>query len=131
MGRRRHSLPLRCRYSAEEYARLGIGLVAQTMDDKWFSRLDENILSFYRSWTGVEIFRVHLRPTQDGAEITQAWLNTQQWKGYHPFFEARFLRYLIDVEILQKAGEFPNANPLDALLRLWWGGYVFLTNLTR
>jgi hypothetical protein len=37
------------------------GRIPEDMDDKWFIYFEEGYLHFHRSWTGYEVFRIHLQ----------------------------------------------------------------------
>jgi hypothetical protein len=56
----RVSLDLNRTFSGEEHQLLCLGLIPEVMEDKWFSHVDGDWLSFHRSWTGYCIYLVRL-----------------------------------------------------------------------
>lgn len=48
-----------------ETAKLVRGWLSQSMEEKWFIYFEDGVLHIHRSWTGYEIFRVHLSPEVD------------------------------------------------------------------
>ena len=49
-------------FAPPEMAQLLWGQTAQTMEDKWCPRFEDGVLHLHRSWTGYEIYRLHLMP---------------------------------------------------------------------
>jgi hypothetical protein len=45
-------------FSPEEYEKIALGSVPQSMDDKWFIYLDGDTLNLHRSWTRFCIYQV-------------------------------------------------------------------------
>lgn len=43
--------------SLQEKEMLELGTLPLSMDDKWFQYCENNTFHFFRSWTGIEIFR--------------------------------------------------------------------------
>ncbi len=56
-------LPFYMEFSQEEKELLEYGNIPQQMEDKWFSYLENNVIHFLRSWTGIEIFKANLEST--------------------------------------------------------------------
>ncbi len=50
----------------EAYKRLELGHVAHEMEDKWNIYMENNVVHFHRSWTGIELFRFTVEPVEDG-----------------------------------------------------------------
>ncbi|MEO1451771.1 MAG: hypothetical protein AAFV07_19735 [Bacteroidota bacterium] len=68
--------------SGEEKDYLSYGNTPLDMDDKWFSYMENDIIHFFRSWTGIEVFR---------AEIVQ--LDQQTWAIHevHSIWDLEFM----------------------------------------
>jgi hypothetical protein len=98
------------RFSATEVAGLRHGLIPEEMEDKWFIYCDDDVLHFHRSWTGFEIFRVHLAPSGDEWEISSVEVNREfaQYEATDDEYDARLILYLIDVLLLGKNVDFPS-----------------------
>ena len=45
------------------------------MEDKWFIILRDDSLDFYRSWTGLHIYRLAVKPTASGIEAGPLFVN--------------------------------------------------------
>lgn len=50
-------------FSEEEKEMLSYGCIPLSMDDKWFVYFENNVIHFFRSWTGVEIFQAEFIPS--------------------------------------------------------------------
>jgi ADP-ribosyl-[dinitrogen reductase] hydrolase len=60
--------------NTKQLKKLHIGLVPNEMEDKWFAYLHDNAVHLNRSWIGYEIFKAELTIVEDGAEITEFWV---------------------------------------------------------
>jgi len=103
------SLPYRASFDAEMFALVKQGLIPQAMEDKWFIYYDEPHLYLHRSWTGKPVYRLMLRSTSNGAEITEA-----QWSKdvadaskFGVEYEARLVDFLVSNLLLRQAKPFP------------------------
>lgn len=58
--------------SDTDWNKLRIGLQARDMDDRWLYNVDEidasGVITIHiqRSWTGIELYAIHVKPRQDG-----------------------------------------------------------------
>ena len=103
---RRAGLNLERNFAEQDYIRLAQGLIPQAMEDKWFIFLENDVLSFHRSWTGVCIYEVHL----DGRHaVKEVWVNRDggQYKGTDDEYDKKLLVFLIDNLLLGRNTPFP------------------------
>ncbi len=75
MPERCETIPYRRRFSAEEVQALAYGFLPASMDDRWVVVMREGCVDFYRSWTGIHVYRVFLRAGEDGAEAEEILAN--------------------------------------------------------
>ena len=61
----RITLPLERVFTPEEMAQVVRGFLAQIMEHRWCAYFEDGILRLHRSWTGFEVFRIHLMPCPD------------------------------------------------------------------
>jgi hypothetical protein len=96
--------------SAAEADRLRVGLISQSMEEKWNVVHDAPHLLFHRSWTGLLVYRVTLESTEDGgARLCDARWNAgiAAADGADAQYEARVLRFLVFQLLLHQPGRFP------------------------
>ncbi|EGP45933.1 hypothetical protein [Achromobacter insuavis] len=75
--KKRATLPFDATYTADQYARLRQGRIPQEMEDKWFIYLDDGVLRFHRSWTGIWIYALRLEAAGDQWRAHDAWVNRE------------------------------------------------------
>jgi len=99
-------------YSEEGYKKISLGLIPEVMEDKWFVFMEDNILYFHRSWTGVCIYEIHFEKLGDKYSIKEAWVNRddQQYKQTDLDYDRELLKFLIDNLLLEKNTPFPLSN---------------------
>jgi len=68
----RAKLSVKRTFSEQEYNRLSVGFIPEEMEDKWFIFLENNVLFFHRSWTGVCIYEAHL---DNNHSVKEVWVN--------------------------------------------------------
>ena len=61
---KRTALEYQRTFSPAEMGRLLRGYIPQDMDTKWFVYLEDGALHWHHSWTGIAVFRLHVRPAQ-------------------------------------------------------------------
>lgn len=49
-------------FTPEEMAQVVRGFIPTAQEQKWFAFLEDGVLHFHRSWTGLAIYRLHLAP---------------------------------------------------------------------
>ena len=110
----RAKLDIERKFSEQEYNRLSQGLIPETMEDKWFISMENDVLSFRRSWTGVCIYEVHF---DDKRTIHEVWVNrdSEQYKETDNEYDKRLLNFLIDNLLLGQSTPFPvpSTSPVD------------------
>src|SRR2546423_38378 len=65
-------IPYEDSFSADEIARIRLGLVPRAMEDKWFIFLEPPFIFFHRSWTGRLIYRLEVEEQPTGARVKDA-----------------------------------------------------------
>ncbi len=53
-------------YTKEEFSKIKAGSIARSMEDKWDIVYEDDWLHFYRSWTGIEVYRAKFTLLSDG-----------------------------------------------------------------
>ncbi len=108
-------------FDPAEWDALQEGVIPEEMEDKWFIYEEGGWLNFHRSWTGFCNYRVHLRKTQKGGEIAEAWASRDkdQYSGVDDGYDARLLSWLIDVLLLKRPAPWPDSGEGDEPLRQW------------
>jgi hypothetical protein len=100
---RRDLLPYERAFNLDEAERLAWGLIPQDMDDKWFIILRAGSLDFYRSWTGLHIYRLTI--TQMEAGLVAGPLLVDGERPPHPHYpdewHINFVNRLIDRVLAQ------------------------------
>ena len=93
-------------FSEQEYSRLSQGLIPGGMDDKWFIFMENDILSFHRSWTGVCVYVVHFDSKRTMNEV---WVNrdSEQYRQTDNEYDEKLLMFLIDNFLLGQSTPFP------------------------
>ena len=93
-------------YTAEQFGTIGLGLVPEEMEDKWFICWEEPWLHIHHSWTTHEIFRVRIEAQGAGTfAITEAFANRdpRQYNRTDDAHDAQFVRQLIRGVLLEEA----------------------------
>ena len=97
-------------------ASIRLGSIAQQMEGKWFLYCADDQLFFLRSWTGYRLYVAHFHPTDDGALLVAAGINTDsgQYTETDDSLDAQMVLYLIDTLLLNRMGDIPGDpdNPL-------------------
>lgn len=93
-------------FSEQEYNRLSQGLIPKVMEDKWFVFMENNVLSFHRSWTGACIYEVHF---DNQRTINEIWVSRddEQYKEIDNEYDEKLLTFLIDNFLLGQNTPFP------------------------
>lgn len=79
--------PLNCKthkveitFSDEEKKCLEFGNNPLQMEDKWFSFMENNIIHFFRSWTGIEIFQAEILQIENNKWMIKELRSTKDLK---------------------------------------------------
>jgi O-acetyl-ADP-ribose deacetylase (regulator of RNase III) len=99
----RQPLPWRREFSPEEMAVVARGLIPQEMEDKWFIFLEDDVLSFHRSWTGLCCYEVRI----EGGRVSEAWFNPEV--DYTVEQHADMLDFLVERLLLDRPIPFPRS----------------------
>ena len=88
-------------FSEQEYSRLSQGIIPKVMEDKWFIFMENDILFFHRSWTGVCIYEVHL---DNKKRVCKALVNRndEHYKETNNEYDEKILTFLIENFLLEK-----------------------------
>ncbi len=101
MPESRRPLAWRCEFSPDELAALARGLIPQEMEDKWFIFLEDDVLSFHRSWTGICCYQVRL----EGGGVREAFYNPEVEMSEEEHRE--LLGFLVERLLLDRPVTFP------------------------
>lgn len=106
---RRATLAIERSFSADEMARLGRGLIPDSMDDRWFVYWDDAQLFFHRSWTGFGVYIAHLARRGDAFVLTHAEVNRdpEQYAETDDRYDTAILNYLLDSQLPGSDAEWP------------------------
>jgi hypothetical protein len=58
-------------YSNEEFQRIALGIIPESMEDKWFVYYEAPWLYLYRSWTGYCIYQIRFEPLDDRVKVAE------------------------------------------------------------
>ena len=102
-------------FSEQDYLRLKHGLIPKAMEDKWFIFMENDVLSFHRSWTGMCIYEVHFDKQR---VMTEVLVNrdSEQYKETDNEYDEKLLNFLIDNLLLGRNTPFPMPNDLPSNL---------------
>jgi hypothetical protein len=97
MPKLRAKIPFQRSFTEEQFQCLQLGLIPESMDERWFIFLEGDWLYFTRSWTGYCIFQVRVR-TEMPYEVVEAWANRDrgQYRSQGTEEEIALLTMLID-----------------------------------
>ena len=111
----RAKLQLARTFTEQDYHRLEHGLIPKVMEDKWFIFMENDVLFFHRSWTGVCIYEVHF---DDQRTVAEVWVNRdrEQYKETDDEYDRRLLTFIIDNLLLGQNTPFPMPSNLPGNL---------------
>ncbi len=86
-------------FDGAEVAKLKQGLIPQAMEDKWFIILRDDSLDFYRSWTGLHIYRLAVRPAASGLVAGPLFVNNdpEQYERSDDEEDKELVNFLIEL----------------------------------
>jgi 8-oxo-dGTP diphosphatase len=122
MPKRRETFILRRPFTERQLAALRRGHIPQEMEDKWFWFMEGDTLYAHRSWTGICIYRVDLKP--GGDHVVTVNRDPEQYECASAEEDAQRLNDLLDrwtldpydhynewlaetADMLEKAGKLP------------------------
>jgi len=90
-------------------ARITRDLPSVKLQKKVYTTMENDILSFHRSWTGVCIYEVHF---DNYHTIKEVWVNRDidQYKETDNSYDEKLLTFLIDNLLLGQSTPFPVSN---------------------
>ena len=102
-------------FPEREYNRLSRGLIPKRMEDKWFIYMEDDVLAFHRSWTGVCVYEVHF---DNQKTIKDVLVNRkdEQYQGTDDEYDEQLLMFLIDNLLLEQNRSFPMPSNLPGEL---------------
>lgn len=110
------SIPYRPKFESDQFSCLKEGFVPKGMDDRWFIYYEEPHLFLHRSWTGLPVYRVKLKHTANGAEVTESLLSIDLAKVAEQSisqeelnYQAAIVDFLISNLLLHQRKPFPRA----------------------
>lgn len=124
-------------YTQEEFDLIQKGLYPEAMEDKWIIHFEDNMLYFYRSWTGLCIYTVeffsflHREKPRYGIKDITINRNKDQYGETDDFWDASLVYYMITSMLLGIAEEPPDrGHDVDderKALELWslFGRHIF------
>jgi hypothetical protein len=103
------------RFTAEEHARLVLGLVPLNMEDKWFIYFEDGLLRLHRSWTGACIYGVRLVMEGDESVASEAWVSraTGEYTRTDDAYDGRLLSFLVERLLLRRDVAFPVPDAIE------------------
>jgi hypothetical protein len=111
-------------FTEVEFQKISFGFIPKSMDDHWFSFLENNTLYFHRSWTGEAVYKVVFAKENDLYFSKEVRVSRFGWK--HIFFSfatrkfhEKLLLNLIENNLLKENTPFPIPQVLKKCLNLF------------
>ena len=103
-------------YTEQEYERIRHGVTPEAMEDKWFIFLEDTTLYFYRSWTGLAVYKLTFAREGATYKVSRAFAarDPSQPSEASDSYDARLIVSLIDNLLLGQAGPLPLPAGLSA-----------------
>lgn len=107
---RREPLNFVALYSDSDGERMLLGLIPESMDDKWFIYAQGGWLYFHLSWSGACIYALRLDGSPFGVRVIESWVNRDpaQYRCTDAEYDRQFLGCLIATLMLDQPAEFPS-----------------------
>jgi|APSaa5957512622_1039677.scaffolds.fasta_scaffold53425_2 O-acetyl-ADP-ribose deacetylase len=102
MPKNRVCLKIDRTYSQEDFMKIDRGFIPESMEDKWFIYIEENLLRIHRSWSGICIYLVRFEDYENSIRISKAWANrnSNEYKETDDVYDAHLLLWIIDMFLL-------------------------------
>lgn len=94
-------------YSKSESEILRKGVIAMSMDEKWNIIFEQNELNFYRSWTGIGIFKIKFEENEDKLISKNAYATIKFQEEQGSEFCSALLNWVIEVVLFGRKAELP------------------------
>jgi hypothetical protein len=88
-------------YDNEETSKLKKGICPMGMDDKWEIVYSNDELSFYRSWTGLGVFKIIFSEQTGNLEVEKAFVLKKMFLEQGENYCASLLNWTIEVVIFK------------------------------
>jgi len=97
------------RFTADEWAQIIRGTIPGEMEEKWFIFFENETLNIHRSWTGRCIYQAICKQSGDEWFGAEAWANRnpEEYPETHDGFDAVFLDWVIDTQLLGRESKLP------------------------
>jgi hypothetical protein len=108
-------------FTEDEFQKISFGFIPKSMDDHWFSFLENNTLYFHRSWTGEVVYKVVFAKEKNLYLPKEVRLNRFGWKHIifsiaTKKFHEKLLLNLIENNLLKENKPFPIPKFLKKML---------------
>ena len=105
----RSQLSLQRAFTEQEYERISLGFIPDSMEDKWFMFTEGGTLYIHRSWTGNCIYQLTLIKQGTGYVIGEAFANRDQsqYSGSYDSYDEKLSMFLIDHLLLNRRYPMP------------------------
>jgi hypothetical protein len=96
-------------FSCDEIARIRLGLIPRSMDEKWFIFFEQPFLFFHRSWTGRLIYRLELDADTTSPRVKDARVvdDSGFYRRQSDEYEAKLVSFLVRRLMLEQNVPFP------------------------
>ena len=102
-------LSLHRAFTEQEYERIRLDFIPESMEDKWFMFTEDDTLYIHRSWTGHCIYQLTLIQKDTNYVVSEALVNRDksQYAGGDDHYDEKLLMFLVDHLLLIKSGPMP------------------------
>lgn len=103
LPQQRATLSFERSFTEAEYEQIGRGVIPESMDDRWFIFLEDDVLYFHRSWTGFCIYQVRLKKEDAQYRVVEALVNRDatQFSSTDDAHDVDLLTFVIEDIILR------------------------------
>lgn len=103
------TLSIERKFNDVEFRTICLGLIPDSMDDKWFIFFEEPKLYFHRSWTGQCIYEVEFAREKESFIASKVLANRdpEQYKISDNIYDQALLLFLIENLLLGNQTPFP------------------------
>lgn len=100
-------IPFEKKFSESESKILKQGIKAGSMDEKWDVFFEKNTLNFYRSWTGIGIFKIEFREEENKLIVEKAYADEESVRHTSPEYSSLLLNWIIEILFFKREVPFP------------------------
>lgn len=104
------NISLERRFSLDEYKIISQGYIPNSLDDKWFIFIEENIMFIYNSRAGTCIYQIIFQKSDDHYEIINVLVNRdpKEYINTNEIYDLHQVDFIIDWFLLGKSVPFPD-----------------------